>query len=127
MQVTFGGVGLSRDHLISNPIWHAAIRVKVHGVRGGHNGNPGLGGGPSIIHDELSKRGFWHVLCLHSGWSPSSWTAYTDKYCYFSNVRRVVDSDFLAGTGIVRTAAYGKMLRKQQWLWLLPAALVLVC
>jgi len=27
-------------------------------VRGGHNGNPGLGGGPSIIHDELSKRGF---------------------------------------------------------------------
>jgi hypothetical protein len=94
---------------------------------GGHNGNPGLGGGPSIIHDELSKRGWCHVLCPISGWSPSSWTAYTDKYCYFSNVRRVADSDFLAGTGIVRTAAYGKMLRKQQWLWLLPAALVLVC
>ncbi|KAJ6299495.1 hypothetical protein OIU76_020460 [Salix suchowensis] len=55
-----------------------------------------------------------HVLRLHLCVVPSSWTAYTDKHCYLRNVRRVADSDFLAGTGIVRTAAYDKMLWKQQ-------------
>ncbi|KAJ6895685.1 hypothetical protein NC651_022028 [Populus alba x Populus x berolinensis] len=41
---------------------------------------------------------------------PFSWTAYSDTYCYFSNVRR---QRLLEGTGIVRTAAFDKPLYSQ--------------